>query len=58
MFSGISWGDYFIGVIIVLACYYLLIAVCCYRRKIARLLTGKRNNPLKPSKAGVKDTVE
>lgn len=58
MFSGISWGDYFIGVIIVLACYYLLIAVCCCQWEIAGLLRGKKNNPLKPSKAGVKDTVE
>ena len=58
MFSGISWSDYFIGLVIVLTCYYFLIAVCCYRREFAGLLRGKKNNPLKPSKAGVKDTVE
>lgn len=40
MFRFITWGEYFIGLSVVLAVYYILLAAFCYRREIANLIKG------------------
>src|SRR5690348_1039271 len=47
MFTNISWTDYFITVTILLAIYYLFVAIRYYAGDIKDLLSGKRKLNLK-----------
>jgi hypothetical protein len=47
MFTNISWTDYFITVIILLAIYYLFVGIRYYSGDIKDLLSGKRKLNLK-----------
>ena len=47
MFTNISWTDYFITVIILLAIYYLFVGIRYYSGDIKDLLSGKRKLSLK-----------
>jgi hypothetical protein len=58
MFTGISWGDYFIGAAITLGCYYFIVIICCYRKEISGLFTGNRNSASQSSKIKPEDSVE
>jgi hypothetical protein len=51
MFTNISWTDYFITVIILLAIYYLFVGIRYYAVDIKDLLSGKRKLNLKTALA-------
>jgi len=38
--NNLSWGDYFTGIGILLACYYIGVAAICYRTEINNLILG------------------
>lgn len=40
MLSKITWEQYLIAVAIILVCYYLLLAICCYRIEIFHIIKG------------------
>lgn len=41
MFHIITWGDYLIGLTVILAVYYVLTAAFCYRREIMNLVKSR-----------------
>ena len=50
MFHFITWEEYFISVAIVLAVYYILLAMFCYQKEIIGLIKGgtkqQKKNPI------------